>query len=317
MPKPTVSVILPCFERLRFLRYAVESVRAQTFPDWELIIADDGSGSAVHAYLRELAGDTRIRVLRLTHTGNPAAVRNAALRQAAAEYVAFIDSDDAWLPRKLELQVASLRRRVDCSWGYTAYDYIDAVGQAPETPRLAKWVAHEGPALATAVRLSLMCALPSVISKRSLLEQVGGFDENQPFYEDFDLWFRLALLSNADVVPEVLLHIRKHDEHYSDTDRLRAAECKAELLRRMFASVNEPSLRRVIRRQRALSAISLAHCYLGTPSGRSRAIRTLLQSSSYSWRFPRWWTSALRAAAASIVPKSTPTPASFGKRDKR
>jgi glycosyltransferase involved in cell wall biosynthesis len=125
MSNPLVSVILPCFERLRFLRFAVDSVRAQTFPHWELIIADDGSGPAVHSYLQELASETRIRVVTLSHTGNPAAVRNAALRRAATEYVAFLDSDDVWLPRKLELQLASLRRRKECAWGYTAYEPVN------------------------------------------------------------------------------------------------------------------------------------------------------------------------------------------------
>ena len=314
MPTPTVSVILPCFERLRFLRCAVESVRAQTFPDWELIIADDGSGPAVDSYLHELASDSRIRAVRLAHTGNPAAVRNAALRQAAGEYVAFIDSDDVWLPRKLEYQIASLRRREECGWGYTAYDYIDAAGQAADPPPLARWVPHKGQALAASVQLRLMSALPSVITKRSLLEQVGGFDDKQRFYEDHDLWFRLALRSNADVVHEILLHIRKHDEHYSDTDRVRAAECKAELLRRMLASVTEPSLRQTIRRQRALCAASLARSYLAAPAGRSRAIQTLIQSSSYSWLFARWWASALGTVTASIARRYPKARDSLGER---
>ena len=89
----------------------------------------------------------------------------------------------------------------------------------------------------------------SVISERALLDEVGGFDATQHFYEDHDLWFRMALRSNADVVPTVLLHIRKHNEHYSDTDRLGAAECKAELLNRMLANVEQPSLRQIIHRR--------------------------------------------------------------------
>jgi glycosyltransferase involved in cell wall biosynthesis len=300
MRTSTISVILPCFERLPFLRSAVESVFAQTLRDWELVIADDGSGAAVQTFLQDLVADTRIRVLRLAHSGNPAAVRNAALRAATSEYIAFLDSDDVWLPSKLELQVASLRRHRECSWGYTAYGYIDATGQPSEMPELEKWMPHEGQAIAAAVELRLMSALPSVIAKRSLLEEVGGFDENKRFYEDHHLWFRLALRSNADVVPEVLLHIRKHDKHYSDTDRLGATECKAELLREMYASVFERSQRELIRRQRALCAATLARSYLATPTGRSRAIRALLQSTPYSWPYSRWWASALRTVAASV-----------------
>ena len=300
---PRVSVILACYDRLPFLRYAVESVRAQTLTDWELIIADDGSGEAVQSYLRELQRDARIRVLGLPHSGNPAAVRNTALREATGEYIAFIDSDDVWLPRKLELQVASLQKHGQCAWGYTAYDYIDARGNKADLPQLAAWSPHEGQALAAAVGLRLMSALPSVIAERSLLEEVGGFDEKQSFYEDHDLWFRLALRSNADVVPAVLLRIRKHDEHYSSTDRIRAAECKALLLRRMFATVGEPSLRRTIRRLRAGCAANLADLHLTAPGGRSRALQALIQAAPYAWPYSSWWAGLLRALAATIVPR--------------
>jgi len=296
MSAPTVSVILPCFDRLRFLRQAVASVLAQTHSQFELIVADDGSGVEVQGYLRELGAEPRVRVLRQTHSGNPAAVRNAGLRQASGQYVAFIDSDDVWLPRKLELQLASLQRREECRWGYTAYDYIDAADQVTAS-NLTGWVPHEGQALESSVRLCLMSALPSVISERALLEEVGGFDATQHFYEDHDLWFRLALRSNADVVPKVLLHIRKHDEHYSNTNRLAAAECKAELLKRMLANVEDPSLRQIIRRQRAVSAATLLRLYLAAPAGRSRAIQSLLGSAPYSWPYAAWWASALRTVA--------------------
>jgi hypothetical protein len=149
-----------------------------------------------------------------------------------------------------------------------------------------------------------MSALPSVMIKRSLLEQVGGFDVTQHFYEDHDLWFRLALRSNADVVPQILLHIRRHDEHYSSTHRIRAAECKAELLKRMYASVTEPSLRQALRRQRALCAATLARSYLAAPAGRLRAIQSLRESSSFSWAYARWWASALGTVAAMVVRRS-------------
>src|SRR5215831_394736 len=86
-----VSVVLPTFNRLQFLRAAVESVCAQTFTGWELLIADDGSGGETRGYLQSLAGDPRITVLYLAHSGRPSAARNAALRRARGEYVAFLD----------------------------------------------------------------------------------------------------------------------------------------------------------------------------------------------------------------------------------
>ncbi len=81
---PTVSVILPTFNRLKYLRAAIQSAREQTFHDWELVIADDGSDAATRGYLQTLEDPPRIRVIRLSHCGKPAVVRNAALRAAPA-----------------------------------------------------------------------------------------------------------------------------------------------------------------------------------------------------------------------------------------
>src|SRR5687768_13275178 len=104
---PEVSVVLSTFNRLNYLRESVDSVCAQSFRDWELIIADDGSAEATTDFLSTLA-DPRIKVLLLQHSGNPATVRNAAIREARGRFVAFIDSDDLWLPLKLERQLAAM-----------------------------------------------------------------------------------------------------------------------------------------------------------------------------------------------------------------
>src|SRR2546421_610268 len=102
-----VSVILPTYDRLPLLREAVESVRAQTWADWELVVIDDGSTDGTAEYLTELASvDPRVRVLRRPHRGNPARLRNEAVAASTGEYVAFQDSDDVWEPEKLARQLA-------------------------------------------------------------------------------------------------------------------------------------------------------------------------------------------------------------------
>ena len=107
---PAVSIIMPTFNRLEFLKPAIESVFAQTFEDWELIIADDGSSEPTRAYLRDLQAQPRVHVISMQHTGRPSVASNVAIRKARGEYVAFLDSDDFWPPTKLETQIASLRR---------------------------------------------------------------------------------------------------------------------------------------------------------------------------------------------------------------
>ncbi len=122
-----VSIILPTFNRLQYLRDAIDSVFGQPFQDWELIIADDSSDAETWTYLGTLAGMPRVKVLRLSHTGNPPAVRNMALREARAEYIAFLDSDDVWMPQKLQLQIASLRSQRTRRWSYTRCVTVDAL----------------------------------------------------------------------------------------------------------------------------------------------------------------------------------------------
>src|SRR6185436_8218686 len=114
-----VSVVVPTFDRLEYVGPTLESVFAQTWNDWELIIADDGSGDELRSYLRTLQNRPRVKVVWLAHRGIPTAVRNAAIQEATGRYVAFLDSDDLWAPRKLQLQIAQLAARPECRWSYT------------------------------------------------------------------------------------------------------------------------------------------------------------------------------------------------------
>src|SRR5579863_9408144 len=123
---PTVSIVLPTFNRLHLLPASLDSVFAQTFTDWELIVADDGSDEATRDCLRRWAERPRVRVQWLEHSGRPAVARNAAIRSALGEYVAFLDSDDLWLPEKLARQLASLRNSAQCRWSYTRFTIGDS-----------------------------------------------------------------------------------------------------------------------------------------------------------------------------------------------
>ena len=127
--QPLVSIVLPTFGRLQYLRPTIDSIYRQTLQDWELVIADDGSDEETRAYLRTLESDSRVRPVWLAHSGIPAIVRNAALQAARGEYIAFIDSDDLWAPEKLARQVETLRARPTCGWSFTAVSHIDGFGR--------------------------------------------------------------------------------------------------------------------------------------------------------------------------------------------
>src|SRR5262249_9564276 len=149
-----------------------------------------------------------------------------------------------------------------------------------------RWPATEGWVVERLIRMEIVVATSTLIVRRSLLEQVGGFDVGQRMYEDYDLWLRLARLSEIDGVNETLLLKRRHEGHFCSysiawEDRLRALE-------KLLASATERSLRSTLRRERARVAAGLARSHAAF-GGRWAALRALARSSPYSWEYPEWW----------------------------
>jgi len=129
-PDIVVSVITPSFDSARFLGQTIESVQAQTFAKWEMIIVDDGSSDdSVDVAKRYAAADARIRPVALGRNVGAAVARNTAIEMARGRYIAFLDSDDLWKPDKLEKQIAFMRKH-DCALSYGYYEKIDEAGVA-------------------------------------------------------------------------------------------------------------------------------------------------------------------------------------------
>jgi glycosyltransferase involved in cell wall biosynthesis len=292
---PLVSIVLPTFNRLRYLPDAVASVFAQTFQDWELLIADDGSEAQTRAYLRTLHDPPRVRLIELTHTGKPATVRNAALREARGRFVAFMDSDDVWMPRKLSIQMAALRADGDCAWSHTKFLLVDVHGGSPrEMPAANGWI------LGSLLRTETVIALPSVVASRALLSRLGNFDEELTMCEDYDLWLRLAAHSRVAAIAEPLTVVRRHAEHYGNAaisfrDSIR-------VLNKVLHTDTAAPYLYFVRRERAQSTASLARCHIAS-GDRIAALRMLLSSVRYSWRHRGWWSEAFKATVTAFAPR--------------
>jgi glycosyltransferase involved in cell wall biosynthesis len=296
---PLVSVILPTFNRLEYVRAAVRSVLRQTHPDWALVIADDGSSDDVRAYLREL-GDPRITVLWLPHSGNPSIVRNAAIRSARGTYLAFLDSDDLWEPTKLEVQLRALRASPDRRWSYTAVAQIDPDGRPISNPKLAPWIPYDGSIVEPLLKIEALLATPAVMAERSLVEEAGGFDEGQLFGEDYDLWLRLAMRSEVTVVTERLALVRTGGLNYG-ANRIGAYEGWVRLYGKMAACLPDARLRAIARRKRADNSLIVAGFHVA--AGNTATVwKTLLGAARYGWRYPRWWVGAARATMRAALP---------------
>lgn len=197
---PVVTVVVPAYNAAAFISRAVDSVLAQTFADFELLVVDDGSTDDTRAVLASYGG--RIRVLAKTN-GGPAAARNHGLRQAQGRYIAFLDADDHWRPEKLERQVQLLHSRLDVGFCSTATAVVDTAG-APA----GDWPCYNAsdplPDTLFMRGAAISGSTSGVLARRALLDALGGFDETLRGFEDPDLWIRLSARAGYACIAEPL-----------------------------------------------------------------------------------------------------------------
>ena len=304
MTPPLVSAILPAYNRLAHLRAAVDSIRRQTLHDWEAVIADDGSDTATREYLDAIS-DSRVHVLRLEHSGNPSAVRNAAIAVARGRFLAFIDSDDLWVAEKLERQLAAMAVHPERRWSYTQVRRIDANGDDAPVEGVVPWRAIETDLVAALLRIEALVATPSLIAERQLVLEAGGFDVSQRFCEDYDLWLRLAMRSPASAIAEPLACVRVHQDNYSQ-DRLGAYTGWLRLYEKFAHLLPDPRHRRICRERSAGAALSLATLYrdAGQPA---QAHAAFAHAFTRGWTQLRWWPRAARALVRGLLPRRART----------
>jgi len=289
---------MPTFNRLEFLPPAIESVFAQTFTDWELIIADDGSSAETKTYLQSLE-DPRIKIIWLPHLGRPSAVSNAALREARGEYVAFLDSDDLWMPRKLAAQIESLRNHPERKWSYTKFAVIDGSGAPIVSAGSRDWPVPDGWILEKLLNEATVIAQPSVVVSRLLIEQLGAFDEELVMCYDDELWLRLAAHSEIDGIDATLTLIRRHGRH-SGSDII-AWRDRRRVFEKALRASGGGHLDSILRRLRAQMSAGLAKSQAAS-GNRGPAFGTLLTSLPHSWCYPRCWLGALVAIVGTYAP---------------
>jgi glycosyltransferase involved in cell wall biosynthesis len=189
--RPVVSVIIPFFNAQKFIQEAIESVFAQTYEHWELILIDDGSNDRTSETARRYADDHSEKVVYLEHQDHQnrgaCASRNLGVRHARGEYIALLDADDVWLPLKLEQQVTLMHKHPEAAVIYGASQYWHSWTGAPEDqlrdymPRLGV-----GPDAVIWPPTLLTLSLKSIartpcpsdfLSRRGIVEEVGGFEE--------------------------------------------------------------------------------------------------------------------------------------------
>jgi glycosyltransferase involved in cell wall biosynthesis len=202
---PLFSVIIPTYNRRKWLLRCIGSVHAQRFTDYEIVVVDDGSTDGSIEALAELGG--RIRLIKQQNRG-PAAARSAGARVAVGEYIAFLDSDDRWFPWTLSTLAAAAERFGHPAWlyggGVVANQFVEpTVSEAPFSARFFKDYVQ-------AALLEGLMPLPTGVAiSRALFVDSGGFRETMRVAEDLDLWFRIGGAPGFVLVDSPPIYVRE------------------------------------------------------------------------------------------------------------
>ena len=195
---PRISVIIPAYNRARLLAEAIDSVLAQTHSDFELIVVDDGSTDDTPSLLDGYGAG--IRVFRQVNRGVSAA-RNEGIRMARGELIAFLDSDDLWLPEKLSAQTAFFNAHPESRICQTEEIWIRNGVRVNPRRRHRK---PTGDIFLPSLQLCLVSP-SAVMLRRELFQEIGLFDESLPACEDYDLWLRVSRLYPVHLVETPLV----------------------------------------------------------------------------------------------------------------
>ncbi len=200
--KPAVSAVMATHNYARYLPVSIESVRAQTFTDWELVIVDDGSTDDTQKVLRAYQSDPRIRVIHSDRLGQTRA-KNLGVRLSRADKLAFLDADDAWFPTKLERQLELMTPDVGAV--YCAREFMDGNGDRIDRPNTL--APYSGTVLDQLFVQNFVC-FSSTMIRRSVYDHVGGFNPLLDLAIDYDFWLRIAQHYEFQYVPEVMVRYR-------------------------------------------------------------------------------------------------------------
>ena len=226
---PTVSVILPTFNRAGTLRRAIDSVLDQSYTDRELIVVDDGSTDGTELVVAEEYASTGLRYIRMPHRG-PSATRNAGIAAARGRLIAFQDDDDQWLPGRLERTVAALEAAgpsVGLCYSdmtYVRHDGEESYYASPDVVRGGLIDDRRNTYQVEGI------GIQSALIRRECLDDVGGFDESLPRFVDLELFIRLS--QRYDFLHLKIPLVRYYQNEGISTNVRAMIEARRSLLRR-------------------------------------------------------------------------------------
>ncbi len=189
-----ISVVIPAYNAAPFIRRTIDSVLAQTYEDYEVIVVDDGSKDKTERVVGEYGG--KVRCIRQENGGDGAA-RNTGIKAAAGDWIAFLDHDDEWIPEKLEKQVAYLEKHPELHWCGTNFykacgDRRMVAGNTETLKRAIEGTGYFEDFFDAVARRGCALVTATMMVDRKVFDEVGLFETDWPLAADFDMWWRIA-----------------------------------------------------------------------------------------------------------------------------
>jgi len=220
---PAVSIIMPTYNRGHLLGRAIQSVLAQTYQDFELIIVDDGSTDETEKLVKSFNSEM-IRYIRHRENKGPSAARNTGIRSAKGDYIAFQDSDDEWMPEKLEKQIRAFETASPAVGIVHTGRYRIINGKKDYAP-LTKWIPKDGDVFSSLLKVCFV-STPVALVKRECFERAGMFDERFPPIEDWELFLRMSRYYQFKYINEPLVVKYRQPDSISENQSARIKALK-------------------------------------------------------------------------------------------
>lgn len=309
---PLVSVCIPSYNHAQYLPYCLESVLAQTYPNIEIIIVDDGSTDNSLDIAREYAAKYPDLIQVHTHPNGAncgiSKTSNLGFSLAKGKYWSGLSSDDALYKDKIEKQVAFLEANPDAGFVYSYSDYIDAQGN-PVPGRLGEDITQETDPLEALLAYNVIPAV-SVLARKEAMKKVGPHDENL-IYSDWDFWLRFIALYKVGFIPESLIQFRIHSYNTSvgiadEVNNNHGLEVFLKLQKADRAEIHrlcEPKYQKNIRRRTAIALLDnyFSAIYSKDYSGAKSALIQALSSSVRTILTPRRTAAILKHTLISLA----------------
>ena len=273
----TVTVIIPTFNRKTLLLEALESVFAQTYKDYEVLVVDDGSADGTQETLAPYRD--RLRYIWKAN-GGEASARNRGIREAKTAYVAFLDSDDLWDPIFLETAIRHLDRNPELGLVSTGCEVFP---EGERRPRIIPGLL-QGDLFSHLFNRNFITA-SAVVAKRDCFQRVGLFDERLDQATDYDMWLRIAKAYPIAFLNQPLCRWRRHSGNISDRE-LRHRQCVLQVVSAHFDSTRIPE--KAYRRRHSQLCVSMGRAYLN--QGRIQEAKACFREAIHvtPWRLRPW-----------------------------